>query len=308
MLKITIQSFQEELLGFLGMETHIKVSDLCEDEAKERVYSTVTASDIRDGLVVIDDDAKLDEARGSDKIVEQQKDDSNKATKSNCDDVEVVNHNNDIANGNDETKSETKQSKERRKSTKVLIGTVKKWKQLDDINGHGFIRMDDGREWSFHSRDCPESKRYEGFVLFQRGDKVSFLEQEYKGNRRHHNATPRAVNVFYYDEEVESKKLNQLTLNRTVKETVPLDSKLDKPVNEIVECDTNVTVETETPVPDNHNKSEEVKTPKVQPKKKSRPEKLVTLFREFDQMKKEEVFSTSLHSCHICYTDKVRLL
>ena len=43
-------------------------------------------------------------------------------------------------------------------------------------------------------------------------------------------------------------------------------------------------------------------------KKKSRRQILITLLREFNQMKEEEVFSSSLNSCEICYVDKVKIL
>ena len=40
-------------------------------------------------------------------------------------------------------------------------------------------------------------------------------------------------------------------------------------------------------------------------KKTSKQKKIITLLREFNQMKKDEKFSLSLHSCDICFTDKV---
>ena len=40
-------------------------------------------------------------------------------------------------------------------------------------------------------------------------------------------------------------------------------------------------------------------------RKPSKHHQIITLLREFNQMKKDEKFSVSLHSCDICFTDKV---
>ena len=157
--------------------------------------------------------------------------------------------------------------------------------------------MSDGREYSFHSRDCHNNtKDSEGLISFRKGDQVTFEEQLNTGTKKHHN-TPKAVNVANFYEDDRNSMTNELS---EVANEIGSDQ-----INGISSNKNNQEMQIPTePVPTEKEETAD-HAPKMHRKRISRRQKLVTLFREFDQMKKEEVFSSSLQSCDICFTDKV---
>ena len=264
MILFTWLSFlQEDSLAFLGMENVIRVSELCQVEQAEAARDSV-------------EENKYDiQASGSsdqntcDKIIQELP-------------VEKI------------IPSEKKQM-HRRYSVRTLIGTVKKWKQLDDKNGHGFIKMSDGREFSFHSRDCLNTNDSERLISFKKGDEVTFEEQKITA-KKHHN-TPKAVNVAhanYYQDDMNGMENELSRVANEIGSDKPFGKTSDKQ-------ETKITTE-QVPTKKDENSNHALQ---MQRKRLSRRQKLLTLFREFDQMKKEEVFSSSLQSCDICFTDKV---
>ena len=265
---------QEDSLAFLGMENVIRVAELCEadqSEASSDHVEEVKSDKQASGSSVQNTCDKIDEEKMATSVDQPV--------------VKVV-------------PSERKQM-HRRYSVRTFVGTVKKWKQIDDRSGHGFIKMSDGREYSFHSRDCHNTtKDSEGLISFRKGDQVTFEEQLNTGTKKHHN-TPKAVNVanFFEDDIDRNGMTNQLS-----EEANEIGS---DQINEITSNNSSQ----EMPIPTEPMPTEKKETvdhaPKTQRKRISRRQKLVTLFREFDQMKKEEVFSSSLQSCDICFTDKV---
>merc|ERR1719300_1864580 len=155
-----------------------------------------------------------------------------------------------------------------------------KWKQIDDSFGTGFIKTKNGREYSFNSKDCLNNSENfpRGQAFFGKGDRVYFDELATRHNGKHKN-TPKATNVEPYfeliDNHIESDKDKEEPL-KIEKEDETADFNCDKKVVR-----------------------KEIK------RGKSKEQKLLTLFREYNQMKKDEIFSTTLNSCDICYTDKV---
>ena len=144
--------------------------------------------------------------------------------------------------------------------TSRLLGTVKKWKQEGDHSGHGYIRGEGNREWSFQLRDCLlTDHQSEGSCLFSKGDRVSFEERGTGGRK-----TSRAVNVRREEEAQAGGAAGNSGRS---------------------ECEKTERRETE--------------------RKPSKPEQIISLLREFNQMKAEEKFRLALHSCDICLTDKV---
>ena len=305
---------QEEMLVFLDMETVINVSDLYDKHDNVGVYDTITASDIRDGLTVIDDDDDDDcQASGSTKVAEitnrnYDKTDTEKIKVEDMTKKEVV---------SDQCENESRNGEDARDDLKdnVKIGIVKKYKQIDDFHGHGIIReAENGREWSFHFNDCINNREYQGFVLFKKGDKVSFKEKYQRGNVKHNHkqTTPRAFNVAYYDGDFRRQNneivddIRNIQLNGVDKKLASNENKRHQEPDKV---DVKVSSQEETA---NVNKTAPSKVDnniqRQRIKKKSRRQILITLLREFNQMKEEEVFSSSLNSCEICYVDKVKIL
>lgn len=165
-------------------------------------------------------------------------------------------------------------------SQEKLIGIVKKWKQFDEANGHGYIRDRDGREWGFHSKDCVifSSQHNDGSVMFKKGDKVSYNNGGLVNKKT--GGVLKAVNVELYQENSTTTSPDKCDIEGSVQklriEENSSSSEADKPV------------------------------PVVVTSRKPSKQKLLTLLREYDQSKKEELFSVSLQSCDICYSDKVR--
>ena len=267
---------QEETLPFLGMDDVISLAELCEEEVAE---DTTPA-----GQLAVERDVQ---AAGSSKSVQDT-----------CDYVvdEWESHTSHEEKPAEKNISSEKKEMHRRYSVRTHVGTVKKWKQLNENNGHGFIKMSDGRELSFHSRDCLNLPENEGVIFFKKGDKVTFDEQTHGGVRKHHTTTTKAVNVTYYLEDGISTEME--SVNSRVDNEIVISDEI--PCKNLENQNTSVP---EKKITENEQKVE--KTNVKSRKKASRRQKLVTLFREFDQMKKEEVFSSSLQSCDICFTDKV---
>ena len=259
---------QEDSLTFLGMEKVIRVSELCEVEQTEAASESVeeNKNDVQaSGSSVQNTCDKIYEELAVELPVEK-----------------IV-------------PSEKNQLQRRYSSVRTLVGTVKKWKQLDDKNGHGFIKMSDGREFSFHSRDCQHTNDSERLISFRKGEEVTFEEQKITAKK--HHSTPKAVNVAhanYYQDDMNGMK-NELS--RVANEIGSDKHNVKLSDNQEMQI---LTEQVPTKKDENSNH-----TLQMQRKKVSRRQKLLTLFREFDQMKKEEVFSSSLQSCDICFTDKV---
>ena len=254
---------QEDSLAFLGMENVIRVSELSQVERAEAVCNSVkeNKNDLQaSGSSVQNTCDKLDKELAVEKIIPS-----------------------------------VKNQLQRRYSDRTLVGTVKKWKQLDDKNGHGFIKMSDGREFSFHSRDCLNTNDSERLISFRKGEEVTFEEQKITAKK--HHSTPKAVNVAhanYYQDDMNGMK-NELS--RVANEIGSDKHNVKLSDNQEMQI---LTEQVPTKKDENSNHALH-----MQRKKVSRRQKLLTLFREFDQMKKEEVFSSSLQSCDICFTDKV---
>ena len=258
---------QEDSLAFLGMENVIRVSELSQVEQAEAASDSVeeNKNDIQaSGSSVQNTCDKLDEELAVEQAAEKN------------------------------IRSETKEL-QRRYSVRTLVGTVKKWKQLDDKNGHGFIKMSDGREFSFHSRDCLNTNDSERLISFKKGEEVTFEEQKITA-KKHHN-TPKAVNVTHANCYQDDMKGMENDLSRVANEIGS-----DKPDEKSSDNQEMKVLTEQVPTKKDENSNHALQ---IQRKKVSRRQKLLTLFREFDQMKKEEVFSSSLHSCDICFTDKV---
>ena len=267
---------QEDSLAFLGMENVIKVSDLCEVEQAEAAsdFNEEGSSDIQASGSSVQNTCDKDEEQNA-KPIEKPAEKKDFPTE--------------------------KEQLQRRYSVRTLVGTVKKWKQLDDRNGHGFIKMSDGREFSFHSKDCLNRNESEGLITFSKGDQVSFEEQRNTMSKKHHN-TPKAVNVTNYHQD-DIKIMTNLTNELSTKSNEIGSCSSDIKLNEIT---TNNQKNSITPEQVPTRKEDKTNLEKqIQRKRIYRRQKLVTLFREFDQMKKDEVFSSSLQSCDICFTDKV---
>ena len=160
-----------------------------------------------------------------------------------------------------ETRAEGKSSQSTSHQGKSrLFGTVKKWKQEGDRSGHGYIRGEGNREWSFQLRDCTQTvQQSERASFFSKGDRVSFEEMRNPARK-----TSRAVNV-------------QIELEDPVGEATGNSGQSD--------CEKTARRETE--------------------RNQSKHQKIIALLREFNQMKRDEKFNVSLHSCDICLTDKV---
>ena len=270
MILFTWLSFlQEDSLAYLDMENVIRVTELCEAEQAE------AASDLNE-------EVKSDiQASGS-------------SVQNTCDKIDEEKKASPVEQSVEKVFPPEKKQMQRRYSVRTFVGTVKKWKQLDDRNGHGFIKMSDGTEFSFHSRDCHNTtKDSEGLITFKKGDQVTFEEQP--NTKKHHN-TPKAVNVA----KVNFNGNDDKSMTNEVSENEIGSDRL----NEIPSNNQEMQITTE-PVPTKKTENSNSAAPQKQRKKISRRQKLVTLFREFDQMKKEEVFSSSLQSCNICFTDKV---
>ena len=180
-----------------------------------------------------------------------------------------------------ECRGETTVQKPPRSDSK-LIGTVKKWKQDRDVSGHGYLRGEGNMEWSFALKDCllvPE--QWERSFLFSKGDRVSFEEIRMASRK-----PSRAVNVELILERDNGGIVEKPCIkNDCDKIAVANPASNSEPVREVISRETN-----------NYGG-----------KKTSKQQKIITLLREFNQMKKDERFSVSLHSCHICFTDKVCL-
>lgn len=301
---------QEEMLTFLDMESVINVSDICEDHDNVGCYDTITASDVRDGLTVIDDDDNC-QASGSSKSDEPTHKNAEKTEKQKYEDISEKKIEAVLKENKDRSYEEIRNGE---LNHKVKIGIVKKYKQIDETYGHGFIReVKSGREWSFQFKDCINNEDYRGFVLFKKGDKVTFEEKIQRGNfkNNHKQTTPKAFNVAFYDEE-------DVKHNEIVNDFNKIQLNGDKTFEDNEESKVKAVPDIETEVK-NHPQEETVidnckttfpsktenKVQKQETKKKSRKQILITLLREFNQMKEEELFSVSLYSCEICYIDKV---
>ena len=168
-------------------------------------------------------------------------------------------------------------------SKSLLTGTVKKWKQEGDRSGHGYIRAE-SREWSFNIRDCIiEPQQYDRSLLFSKGDRVCFEEMTNSARK-----AARAVNVRLFDgsdvEELSDDHCKDVDAQNGATAKVANCDKID--------------VENTLSV----RRTNDVGIVK---KRTSKQKQIITLLREFNQMKKDEKFSVSLHSCDICFTDKV---
>ena len=134
------------------------------------------------------------------------------------------------------------------------------------MSGHGYIRGEGNSEWSFQLRDCISTvQQSEGSSLFSKGDRVSF--EEIRNSAR---KTSRAVNVE-----------REMTDSDTTVQT----GEAAGSSSSLTGCDKTTRRETE--------------------RKPSKQDQIISLLREFNQMKRDEKFSLALHSCDICFTDKV---
>ena len=175
-----------------------------------------------------------------------------------------------------------------------LFGTVKKWKQFDEANGHGFLRTDDGREWGFHSRDCLDFNQRVGRMMFEKGDAVRFREGEISKKQSYSNrGTLRAIDV----EIINRDDVSELARRENTSEEQQTCDKCD--IVNVTDSIQHLNVE------ENSSKTDEPSKPLVRSSSRKTRKQLLTLFRDFNQLKKDELFSTSLQSCDICYTDKL---
>ena len=181
-------------------------------------------------------------------------------------------------------------------STSLSMGTVKKWKQEGNNSGHGYIRGEGGREWSFNLRDCLiQPHQYKRSALFFKGDRVGF--QELRNSTR---KAARAVSVRLSDEN-DACELVKNDHNKHIETETDAGWSRNLP-----DCDE---IKVENPVNDvdpvRKQICREANNAGIGGKKTSKQKQMITLLREFNQMKKDEKFSVSLHSCDICFTDKV---
>jgi len=177
----------------------------------------------------------------------------------------------------------------------IFQGTVKKWNQN---RGHGIIIDVSGKEWMFDSQDCLDDAT-EGFCLYAKGDHVTFSAKPIIDRR----STPKAYQVridlnpneLAKIESCNSKKspshsFSSKTVkppdigkNGTFSEIQFMQEKTSQPA--IIQKESNNIVE---------------KRPVSSP-----ADRLVTLLKEYDAMKKEEEFAISLFTCEICFSDKL---
>ena len=239
---------QEELLAFLGMETEINTTDL------------VDAQEVDNGETesLLMEELKIDQS--------VQPEDSQGATSTSFQQLPEVRCN----------------------STSLSLGTVKKWKQEGSNSGHGYIRGEGNREWSFSLKDCLIlAHQHQQPSLFSKGDRVCF--QQVRNSAR---KSARAVNVRLSD-------ANELIKNDHDKQVETEDDAMSS--RNLPDCDE--IVNNVDPV--RKLIGRETNNAGIAGKKTSKQKKIITLLREFNQMKKDEKFSLSLHSCDICFTDKV---
>jgi len=185
----------------------------------------------------------------------------------------------------------------------ALTGYVKKWK---DDAGKGIITDEDGIEWSFSAKDCLVRVE-QGFKLFSKGDKVTFVQSNEKTGA---TATPRAVNIKLAVELDSGMGSNNSSVDLPVVQHVDtvgstsVGVEVDKGEKE------KVPIKPVLPAPSGIQENKSVDSP-VTPKRvrrhSNRQHQLATLLREFNNMKEEEEFAVSLNSCQICFTDKIGL-
>jgi len=180
----------------------------------------------------------------------------------------------------------------------VLTGCIEKW---DDVAGRGVIRSDQGKELSFTSQDCLV-RGEEGFRLFNRGDRVTFVEL-FAGE----------AGKIQFDLELDSGVSSNDTSVDLQGGEIMRDSEKVKEETEKLDDEKYLATDNGekeqaaiNSVEVNSKISEAVAViPKRTRRKSAKEDQLATLLREFNNMREEEEFAVSLNSCQICFTDKI---
>jgi len=176
----------------------------------------------------------------------------------------------------------------------VLTGCIKKW---DDVAGKGVIMSDQGKELSFSSEDCI-ARREEGFRLFNRGDRVTFVELFAGAAGKIEVAPELDSGVSSTDSSVDLQGGERMGDSEEVKEETDKHCVTTDNGGKEQAAASSVTLI--------KNLSDSVAVrPKRTRRKSGKEDQLATLLREFNNMREEGEFAVSLNSCQICFSDKI---